>query len=326
LGHFWKLMRLRTAGATLTRLRGVRVGHAETPDHRTGVTAVLFESGRPTVVDIGGAASATYDTGSLALDATFGRRWAIFFSGGSLYGLDAARGIRTRILEEGGGTRAFENPYPIVPITGAALFDLPRLLGDLPDYIPVGYEAACNATTKSVAQGRIGAGAGAMVGKYLGRNRAMLGGIGSTAYFSKELGWIGALVVVNAVGAVRNHSTGVWLAGARGVRGTVIPPKITSRRRSEGGRGTTLAIIGTEVALDRPALYRLTIAARLGLARAIVPYNSSPDGDVVFGVSTERIPRPPREAWPGAIVDRLGSIASELSATAAENAVRFARH
>ena len=132
------------------------IGHAETPDHSSGVTAVLFDAPAPMVVDVRGGASATYDTASLSLEATFGRRWAIFFSGGSLYGLDAARGIRTRILETGGGHRAFSNPNVVVPISGAALFDLPRQKAAIPDYLPLGYEAARTATRGRVTGGAWG--------------------------------------------------------------------------------------------------------------------------------------------------------------------------
>ncbi|MGA8302453.1 MAG: P1 family peptidase, partial [Thermoplasmata archaeon] len=155
--------------ATLTLVPGVRVGQAEAPGGSSGVTVTLFDAPAPTVIDVRGGASATYDTASLSLDATFGRRWAIFFAGGSLYGLDAARGVRTRILETGGGHRAFQNPIPVVPISGAALFDLPQDMEELPDYLPLGYEAARRASRDAVAVGRFGAGAGATVGKYRGR-------------------------------------------------------------------------------------------------------------------------------------------------------------
>ena len=160
------------------------------------------------MVDVRGGASATYDTASLSLDSTFGRRWAIFFSGGSLYGLDAARGIRTRILETGGGHRAFRNPNPVVPISGAALFDLPRRREGLPDYLPLGYEAARRANRGPVAVGAVGAGAGATVGKYRGRARAMHGGVGSAAARRRGLGTVGVMVVVNSVGAVRDPASG----------------------------------------------------------------------------------------------------------------------
>ncbi|MGC2360339.1 MAG: P1 family peptidase, partial [Thermoplasmata archaeon] len=185
--------------ATLTLVPGVRVGQAEAPGGSSGVTVTLFDAPAPTVIDVRGGASATYDTASLSLDATFGRRWAIFFAGGSLYGLDAARGVRTRILETGGGHRAFQNPIPVVPISGAALFDLPQDMEELPDYLPLGYEAARRASRDAVAVGRFGAGAGATVGKYRGRGHAMRGGVGSAASRERGLGSVGVLVAINAV-------------------------------------------------------------------------------------------------------------------------------
>ena len=132
-------------GRATVGVQGVRIGHAEDPTRSTGVTAVLFDGGAPVVVDVRGGASATYDLASLSLDSTFGRRWAIFFSGGSLFGLDAAAGIRDRILETGGGRSVFRNPHRIAPVSGAALFDLPPGNTRIPDYRSLGYEAARSA-------------------------------------------------------------------------------------------------------------------------------------------------------------------------------------
>ena len=67
----------------LSRVAGLAVGHAEDPEASSGVTAVLFDAAVPTVVEVRGGASATYDTASLSLDSTFGRRWALFFSAGA---------------------------------------------------------------------------------------------------------------------------------------------------------------------------------------------------------------------------------------------------
>ncbi len=308
---------------TLTRVRGLRVGQAETPDGSSGVTVVLFDVPAPTVVDVRGGASATYDTASLALDATFGRRWAIFFSGGSLYGLDAARGVRTRILETGGGHRAFQNPNPVVPLSGAALFDLPPVIGGLPDYLPLGYEAARRASRAPVTVGRVGAGAGATVGKYRGRDRAMYGGIGSTARHERGGGTIGVLVAVNAVGAVRDPATGVWVAGARGRSGSVVPPEGPPRGR-ERTSGTTLALVVTDLVVDRPTLARVASITHAGLSAAIRPFHSATDGDVLFASSTGAIASRTPEPRPGELADRLGMTASELAVDAVLGAVRAA--
>ncbi len=305
----------------LTAVRGVSVGHAETPDGRSGVTVVRFESASPTVVDVRGGASATYDTASLSLDATFGRRWAIFFAGGSVFGLDAARGVRTRILETRGGHRAFRNPNRVAPVSGAALFDLPATEAPLPEYTSLGYEAARRATRGPIRQGRVGAGAGAMVGKYLGRERAMHGGIGTAARRIPGGGTVGALVAVNAVGAVRDPDRGTWLAGARGRGGRIARPG--DRARSDPrARGTTLAVAVTDLGLDRPALARVAGLVHAGLARAIVPYQTSSDGDTVFAAATGRVARRAREAWPGALADRVGLLAGESAVEAVLAAVR----
>ncbi len=301
---------------------GLTVGQAESPDGATGVTAVLFDALAPSVVDIRGGASATYDTASLALDATFGRRWAIFFAGGSLYGLDAARGIRVRLLETGERGSAFRNPNPVVQISGAALFDLPRTRGPIPDYLPLGYEAARCASRERVACGRVGAGAGATIGKYLGRRRAMNGGVGTAAARLSGGGTVGILVAVNAVGAVRDPATGRWVAGARGPRGVVPPTGLASH--PDRITGTTLALVATDLEVDRTALARIAAMAQTGLASAIVPFHSTTDGDVLFAASTGEAGRPRREGRPGETADRLGVTAAELAVAAVLRAVRTA--
>jgi L-aminopeptidase/D-esterase-like protein len=301
-------------------VRGLSVGQAESPDGATGVTVVVFDALTPTVVDVRGGASATYDTASLALDATFGRRWAIFFAGGSLYGLDAARGIRVRLLETGDRETAFGNPNPVVQISGAALFDLPRTRAPIPDYLPLGYEAARTASSHPVREGRHGAGAGATVGKYRGRDRAMHGGVGAAATRLPGGGRIGVLVAVNAVGAVRDPTTGRWTAGARGKRG-IDPPQEGGRGRNRTS-GTTLGLVATDLRLDRVALQRIAAITQTGLASAIVPFHSATDGDVLFAAATGRAGAPPREERPGQSADRLGLVASRLAVDAVLRAVR----
>jgi L-aminopeptidase/D-esterase-like protein len=307
---------------TLTDVRGVRVGQVETPDGASGVSVVLFDRPAPTVVDVRGGASATYDTASLSLDATFGRRWAIFFAGGSLYGLDAARGVRTRILETGGGAAVFRNPNPVVQISGAALFDLPSEPGRLPDYLPLGYEAARVADRSPVRSGKVGAGAGATVGKYRGRAGLMRGGAASAGGREPGLGGVGVFVAVNAVGAVRDPERARWVAGARGPRGRIVPPGSDDARPLRS-TGTTLALVVVEAEVDRPTLARVAAMVHTGLGFAIRPFHSSTDGDVVFAASTG-VRDPPESRRPGETADRLGLRASELAIQSVLEAVRTA--
>jgi L-aminopeptidase/D-esterase-like protein len=315
----------RGSAVDFSQIRGLRVGHAQAPDGTTGVSVVRFDRAAPVVIDVRGGASATYDTGSLNLEATFGRRWALFFSGGSLYGLDAARGIRTRLLEEGLGQRAFAGDAVVVPVSGAAIFDI--YSGRLPkaDYQELGYAAARDASRSSPRRaGPLGAGCGARVGKYLGPSRTMNGGVGSAAARLPGGGRVGVLAVVNAVGAIRDPSSGEYIAGARSRGGAIVPP--TSRALAHVGRThTTLALVATDLTLSRPQLFRLAMITSTGLARAIVPFHTTTDGDMVFAASTERIPSRRAERRPGEIVDRIGITAAELAVEAVLSAVSSSR-
>src|SRR5258708_3213239 len=211
---------------------GVRVGHATAPGGRTGVTVARFDVAAPTVVRIAGGASATYDTGSLALDATFGRRWAIFLAGGSLFGLDAARGVRDTVLSAGGGHTVFGHDRRVAPVSGAALFDLPRDDRALPDYVRLGAAATGAAASSAVPLGAVGAGAGATVGKYLGRGHASAGGVGYATRPVNGRATVGALVAGNAGGGDLGPSTRRGPARAR--RGGPVP----SARGPPRGAGT----------------------------------------------------------------------------------------
>lgn len=271
-----------------------------------------------TVVSIRGGASATFDTGSLSLEATFGRRWAVFFAGGSLFGLDAARGVRTALLDAGAGAPVFGSTRRIVPIAGAALYDLPPAGGELPEYADLGAAAVRSASPGRCAEGRVGAGAGATVGKYRGRDWAMRGGLGFAVGPTPQGARLGVLVAVNAVGAVRDPVRGGWLAGARNRAGRIVPPGARDRPATIG-IGTTLALVVTDAPLRRPELRRVVTIAEGGLASVIAPYGSATDGDVTFGVTTAAAdPRPgssPRD------VDALGWAASEQARRAVRSAL-----
>lgn len=316
-----RLVTTRRGPTRFSAIPGVRVGHAQDLHEKTGVTVVRFEPAASVVLDVRGGASATYDTGSLNLEATFGRRWAIFLSGGSLYGLDAARGIRTRILEEGQGDRAFGTGAVVVPVSGAAIFDLYAGRGPRADYLALGYEAARTARHGARDEnGAVGAGCGARVGKYLGRARSMPGGVGTAATRLRGGGMLGVLAVVNAVGAVVDPATGRFAAGARSRSGRIVPPTSGPLGRV-GGTHTTLALVVTDLDLTRPQLLRLAMITSTGLARAIVPFHTTTDGDMVFAASTERRRMVGRESRAGEFVDRLGTAGAELAVRAVLAAV-----
>ncbi len=312
---------MRRRASDLVAVRGLRVGHATTTAGDTGVTAVLVDDGAPTVVDVRGGASGTYDTASLALDATFGRRWGIFFSGGSLFGLDAAAGVRRALLESGAGATAFGTKFRLAPVSGAVIFDLPQIEGPVPSYEPLGYAAAAAAGRSPCGSGRIGAGAGATVAKYLGRPGFRHGGLGSAARPLGSGHSVGALVVVNAAGAIRDPDSGTWVAVARDAGGRRVPPVGGQLRRLQG-RGTTVGLVATDLALSRPQLARVAAIAHAGVARTVVPHLTSVDGDTLFALTTSHETPERREEWPGAIADAVGRLAAEAAVDAVLAAVR----
>jgi L-aminopeptidase/D-esterase-like protein len=106
---------------------------------------------------------------------------------------------------------------------------------------------------------------------------------------------VAALAVVNAAGDVFDPDTGRLLAGARGVDGRSIegcaavlggaaPRTILSPRES-----TTLAVVATNVALDKAMARKVAQMAHDGLARAIRPAHTPWDGDTVFALSTGKL-------------------------------------
>jgi L-aminopeptidase/D-esterase-like protein len=303
-------------------LAGVRIGHAASVDGSTGVSVVLFGQAAPTVVDVRGGASGTYDTASLSLDATFGRRWAVFFTGGSVFGLDAGGGVRDAVLGAGGGHAVYRNPNRVAPVSGAVLFDLPARRRRPVDYRTLGHEAAESAVPIAPFAGRVGASSGARIGKYLGRGHSQPGALAIARENDPGFGSVAVLAVLNSVGAVRDPSSGKWIAGARDAHGRLVPP---DHRVRSAPAGTTLVAVVTDVAVGRPALQRVAAFAQGGLARAVVPSHTSTDGDTVF-VSTVAGPRSPVPArGPAELrVDQLGALAERGTVRAILAAARAA--
>jgi L-aminopeptidase/D-esterase-like protein len=298
----------------LSGLRGVRIGHAEAADRSTGVSVILFGQAAPTVVDVRGGASGTYDTASLSLDATFGRRWAVFFTGGSLFGLDAAAGIRDAILDAGGGHSVFHNPNRIAPVSGAVLYDLPTRRRPACDYRALGAAAAANAVAPVPVAGRVGAGAGSRIGKYLGRGASQAGALAVAVDSERGLGSVVVLAVLNSVGAIRDPDTGRWIAGARTARGRIVPPGGADRPASAG---TTLVAVVTDVAASRPTLQRVAAFAHTGLTRAVSPAHTATDGDAVFVTTVGPTPRwRSAPSGPVELGDRLGMLAERATVRA----------
>lgn len=301
----------------LTDVEGIRVGHAVDPRRPTGVTVVLPEREAMAGVDIRGSAPGTRETALLDPVRSVKRIHALVLSGGSAFGLDAASGV-VRYLEERGV--GYETPVARVPIVPSAiLFDL--ALGDAsvrpgPE---LGRRACRNAAAGPVSEGNAGVGAGATVGKILGHEHAMKGGLGSASVRVGPL-VVAALVAVNAVGDVLDPETGRILAGVRGPGGrgfgdtmAVLKERELPAWRSGEGENTTLGVVATNAGFDKAALTKIAQMAHDGLARSILPVHMPSDGDTVFALSTESVR--------GRELGLVGALAAQVTARAVVRAV-----
>jgi L-aminopeptidase/D-esterase-like protein len=297
---------LRTKG--LTEVEGLRVGHYTLVERPTGCTVILVDGpGATGGVSQRGGAPGTRETDLLDPDHLVDIVNAIVLSGGSAFGLDTAQGVVKYLEERGVGFRTNAGVVPIVP--GAVLFDLG--FGGDPKIRPTadcGYRAAAAATDGAVAEGNVGAGTGATVGK-MGRRMPMKAGIGSAAIRLPDGMVVAAIAAVNAVGDIIDPDTGGVVAGARNTDGTLADVRRLMRSGAlsetpRPGENTTIAVVATNARLTKAESHRMALMADDGLARAIVPSHTLSDGDTVFALATGR--------WRGdANVSLIGALAAE---------------
>ena len=305
----------------ITDVAGIEVGHFTDTRRPTGCSVVIARAGAVAGVDVRGAAPGTRETDLLAPANLVQQVHAITLSGGSAWGLDAASGVM-RWLEE--NNMGLNTGYGLVPIVPAAvIFDL--AVGDArirPD-AQAGYQACVAASTKAPAQGNVGAGAGALVGKLFGMACAMKGGVG-TASLTVDGITVGALIVCNAVGDVIDPATGQVLAGARTPDGKTLLGSRDAMLQGQlpqnllAGTNTTIGVVATDAVLTKPQAQRLAQVAHDGLARTINPVHTMLDGDTLFALSTG-------QSGKAANMLLLATLAAEVTARAVVNAVAAAR-
>ena len=323
----------------ITCIAGLQVGHFTDARRPTGCTVLLCPQGVVAGVDVRGAAPGTRETDLLHPLATIEVVHALLLTGGSAFGLAAADGVMRWLEEHGHGVSVGPvssdglpgRPVRIPIVPAAVLFDL--WVGDAtirPD-AAAGY-AACQAASKSAnnavpAQGSVGVGAGASVGKLFGIGRAMKGGIG-TASIQVGAITVGALVAVNAIGDVVDPASGRVIAGARSDDGrsalNTMAALCAGRLPSAlmAGMATTIGIVATDARLSKAQTNKLASMAHDGLARAINPVHTASDGDALFALATGGAGL---AAASPAHLSVLGALAAEVTARAVLNAVRAAQ-
>lgn len=307
-------------GRGLTSVAGIKVGHETLTGRPTGCTVVLAEGGAVAGVDVRGSAPGTRETDLLNPLNFVDEVQAIVLAGGSAFGLDAASGV-VRHLEE--RKIGLLTPYGVVPIVPAAiLFDLgvgdPRVRPG----VDCGYRAARGASDGPVAEGNVGAGAGATVGKLLGMDRAMKGGIGSAAITLPGGLTVAAIVAVNAFGDIIDPATGRVVAGVRtpdgrGLADARVLLRSGAALRGTAGANSTIGVVATNARLTKTQATKVAQMAHDGLARAIAPIHTMHDGDTLFAIATGA-----RDE--AADVSTIGALAAEAVAEAVLRAVRQA--
>jgi L-aminopeptidase/D-esterase-like protein len=302
---------------------GVAVGHASDEQGATGCTVVRpVEGAMRGAAAVVGRATGTRDLLPLVTHHLVDRVDAIFLTGGSAYGLDAAAGVMQWMEEHGRGFPVGGGVVPIVP--AAVIFDL----GPLGDFrarptAAMAWEACDVARADSIAEGSVGAGTGATIGKTNGIGCAMKGGFGCATARAGNL-VAGAVAVVNALGDVRDSRNRI-IAGARmeggGFADSVAILAGGAPRQFAGEApapiNTTLAVVAVSSAFSRADLGAVAEAATAALYRRITPAGTAFDGDIVFALA-------PLEGEPGD-PGAAGVLAAAALEEAIERAVRLAR-
>jgi L-aminopeptidase/D-esterase-like protein len=247
-------------------IEGLRVGVAEHDDAPTGCTVLVFETGAASAVDVrGGAPGVTGER--------YGFLNALSFAGGSLLGLATVAGVADAIHEQRGrGTDWLDIPA----VAGGIIFDF---VGEgrgwrYPD-AALGATATRAAIAGSVPIGRVGAGRSATCGK-LGQP-GVPSGQGAAS-------WSGAgvhvlvVTVVNAVGSIIGRD-GTPVLGPD-------PLARLEHAESQPLGNTTLTAVVTDARINHLALAQLGRQVHSSMARAIQPFHTSTDGDVLWALTT----------------------------------------
>jgi L-aminopeptidase/D-esterase-like protein len=267
----------------LTEVSGVAVGHWTDTAGKTGCTVVLLPEATVASGVVAGGAPATREFELLQPDRLMSRVDAVVLSGGSAFGLAAADGVVDWLAERGRGFPTGGGPVPIV--VGMCVFDLLEGDGAVRPTAAAGRTAADAATAAPVEVGRIGAGAGCTIDKWLGPDRRRPGALVGHAIHHGEV-VVAALVAVNAFGSIDDGSS---LADRLPEPGTAFRPSVVETDRPDGEANTTIGVVVTNATLDKIDCHRVAEGAHDGLARAVAPSHTRVDGDAFVAAATGEI-------------------------------------
>jgi len=318
---------------SITDVPGIHVGHYTDTRRPTGCTAILFDGEATAAVDYDGSAPGSYLGVLLKPVSPVTNIHAMLLTGGSILGLSAMAGL-VRFMEERKIGYNWGTPDVPIPITvGAVIADLE--IGGNPHIRPdaeAAYKACLAASTAPVEEGNVGVGAGGTVGKMLLNHGygGMKGGLGTASLRVGDV-VVGALIVLNSVGDIRDWRTGEILAGARrpdgkGFVNIAETLKNLSKDATQAAvevhdpalMSTTLVVVATNASFIRVELAKIAMMASTGAARAINPYHTNGDGDSTFALSTNKVKS-------DLSVSVVGALAAEAVSEAAMRAVKAAK-
>ena len=313
---------------TITDVPGIEVGQAQDEKALTGCTVILCRKGAVAGVDVRGGAPGTRETDLLNPITLVEKVHAVVLAGGSAFGLDAASGVMRYLDENDIGFDTGVGKVPIVP--AAVLFDLNLGRGDVRPDAEMGYLAASSASSAAPAEGNVGAGTGASVGKIFGLKSAMKAGIGTASMKAGGL-IVGAIMAVNAFGDVIHPQKGQIIAGARSTKpgaqksgeAGYFSDTLEIMRTSTGRlifeaatrTNTVIGVVATNAKLTQAEAIKVAQMAQDGLARTVRPAHTMLDGDTIFALATGE-----KSADPSTV----GAFAAEVVAQAIIRAVQKA--
>lgn len=304
---------------SLVDVPGILVGQYSHPQVHRGSTAILTPEGALAAVSVRGSNPGTLETDTLAPTAIDVYVHGISLSGGSLFGLSAARGITDWLQAHGFGLARSGICLPIVP--GAVIYDLDAADPTIVPTAEWGYWAAEAAVPTPFARGNVGAGRGGTAGKGPGCVRVK-GGLGTASLILPGGIVVGAIAVVNALGSPIDSLTGRLYAREGGFdqsRVFLFPRNWTSTMPEAN---TTLGVVATNCRLDKVQLAKVADLAHDGFARAIRPMHTMRDGDTVFALSVGGDSRvTPDLEFAFEVTDLIGAAAADAMVCAVLDAV-----
>ena len=279
---------------------GVRIGHYTNEKDLTGATCFIFDDWGDIGIDVRGSDTGTINIPAYEPKAREKRVKAVVLTGGSTFGLESSIGVMD---------------YLKVPsVVGAVIYDR-RIGNDVRPKLADGFKMAENATYKNFKQGNIGVGTGATTGKWK-YGKKIKGGFGLAIKEVQPNAYIGAFVVTNSAGDIVNPKTNKFYSECGGY----VENDIAGAYEGEA-INTTLAVIITNIEMEKTELMKVSELAHDGMARAIYPVHTSSDGDVIFSVSTCGKNRVKLDMKRDDLVNYVGISASNLLIKAINNSL-----